>query len=608
MSRDPLSGFAPAVREWFAASFAEPTSAQRKGWPPILAGESTLLLAPTGSGKTLAAFLAGIDRLMFSPEPPKKGRCRILYVSPLKALAVDVERNLRAPIAGVAATAERLGVPFRLPTVAIRSGDTPQAERARIARTPPDILITTPESLYLLLTSRARELFASLETVIVDEIHAIAATKRGAHLFVSLERVEALREGKTPLQRIGLSATQRPLEEIARLLGGGEPGARGTKSASGTRGSGGAWRPRPVTIVDAGSRKAFALTVEVPVEDMARLSAEQEGRFKESESADSSAEGPPVGPSIWPSIYPRLVELVRAHRSTMIFVNSRRLAERLAAAINESAGEEIALAHHGSVAREKRQEIEERLKRGDLPAIVATSSLELGIDMGAVDQVIQIEAPPSIASGMQRIGRAGHSVGEVSRGILFPKYRGDLLAAAAATERMAEGRVEETSYPRNPLDVLAQQVVAIAASAGTGAEDSVSRRRCTGSYGGPPRSPTCRAAPSRACSTCSRAATRRTSSRSSARASRGIGSREPCAPGRARATSRSSTRGRSRTAASTASSSEEAAATAARNPATRAAAAGWVSSTRRWSSSRGPGTSSSSALPRGASSRSRTTA
>ncbi|HEY1250850.1 MAG TPA: helicase-related protein, partial [Thermoanaerobaculia bacterium] len=337
---------------------------------------------------------------------------------------------------------------FVLPTVAIRSGDTPQADRARIARTPPDILITTPESLYLMLTSRARELFASLETVIVDEIHAMAATKRGAHLFLSLERVEALREASRPLQRIGLSATQRPLEEIARLLGGGEAPKRG-----------GAWKPRSVEIVDAGSRKAFALTVEVPVEDMARLAAEKE---EEIPSGPAGAAAPRR--SIWPSIYPRLVELVRAHRSTMIFVNSRRLAERLAAAINESAGEELALAHHGSVAREKRQEIEDRLKRGDLPAIVATSSLELGIDMGAVDQVIQIEAPPSVAAGMQRIGRAGHSVGEVSRGILFPKYRGDLLAAAAATERMAEGRVEETAYPRNPLDVLAQQVVAIAAS------------------------------------------------------------------------------------------------------------------------------------------------
>ncbi|MEP6993640.1 MAG: DEAD/DEAH box helicase, partial [Acidobacteriota bacterium] len=459
MSRDPLAGFAPAVRDWFRASFAEPTAAQRKGWPSILAGRSTLLLAPTGSGKTLAAFLAGIDRLMFSPEPPPKERCRILYVSPLKALAVDVERNLRAPIAGVAATAQRAGLAYRVPTVAIRSGDTPQAERARIARTPPDILITTPESLYLLLTSRAREIFASLETVIVDEIHALAASKRGAHLFLSLERVEELRAGSKPLQRIGLSATQRPLEEIARLLGGGD-----------VKGRGGSWKPRDVEIVDAGSRKAFALTVEVPVEDMARLAQEEE-------ISSGPAAGAPTRRSIWPSIYPRLVELVRAHRSTMIFVNSRRLAERLAAAINESAGEEIALAHHGSVAREKRQEIEDRLKRGDLPAIVATSSLELGIDMGAVDQVIQIEAPPSIASGIQRIGRAGHTVGEVSRGVIFPKYRGDLLASAAATARMAEGKVEETAYPRNPLDVLAQQIVAIAASGSRGkaggAEDSV---------------------------------------------------------------------------------------------------------------------------------------
>ena len=370
-----------------------------------------------------------------------------------------MERNLRAPIAGVASTAERSGIPYRTPAVAIRSGDTTPAERARIARHPPDILITTPESLFLLLTSRAREMLRSVETVIVDEIHAIAASKRGAHLFLSLERIEELRGRDRPLQRIGLSATQRPLEEIARLLGGGE-----------VRGRGAAWKPRDVEIVDAGSRKAFALTVEVPVEDMARLAAEEE-------IPSGPAGSAPTRRSIWPSIYPRLVELVRASRSTMIFVNSRRLAERLAAAMNESAGEEIALAHHGSVAREKRQEIEDRLKRGSLPSIVATSSLELGIDMGAVDQVIQIEAPPSIASGMQRIGRAGHSVGEVSRGVIFPKYRGDLLAAAAAAARMMEGRVEETAYPRNPLDVLAQQVVAIAASgsAGTGgsSDDSV---------------------------------------------------------------------------------------------------------------------------------------
>ncbi|MGE5275776.1 MAG: DEAD/DEAH box helicase, partial [Acidobacteriota bacterium] len=435
-SADPLASFHPPVRDWFEACFAEPTRAQWLGWPPIVAGRSTLLLAPTGSGKTLAAFLAEIDRLMFSPEPAKGERCRVLYVSPLKALAVDVEKNLRHPIAGIAAAARERGTAFRVPTLAIRSGDTPQSDRARLARSPADILITTPESLYLMLTSAARATLAWVDTVIVDEIHAVAASKRGSHLFVSLERLEELRpKGSRPLQRIGLSATQRPLEEIASLLGGGELSA----------GKRARWKPRPVEIVDAGGPKRLDLSVEVPLEDM-------------SLSAESG-----VDRSIWPSIHPRLVELIRRHRSTMVFVNSRRLAERLAAAVNEAAGEEIAQAHHGSIAREKRLEIEERLKRGELPAIVATSSLELGIDMGAVDLVIQIEAPPSVASGVQRIGRSGHSAGEVSRGILFPKYRGDLLACAAATVRMIEGKVEETAYPRNPLDVLAQQIVAIAA-------------------------------------------------------------------------------------------------------------------------------------------------
>ena len=488
------------MREWFLATFAEPTAAQVRGWPSILEGHSTLLLAPTGSGKTLAAFLAGINRLMFSSEPPKPQRCRLLYVSPLKALAVDVQRNLRAPITGIAAAAQRRGVPFRVPTLAIRSGDTPTAERARIARTPPDILITTPESLFLLLTAAARELLASVETVIVDEIHSLVATKRGAHLFLSLERLEELRRQRNqepkPLQRIGLSATQRPLEEVARLLGGGNfakspiqlPKSEATANADDCMASpspGGPfrasnfgvppsfgfrtsdsdhWLPRPVRIIDAGRRKALELKVEVPVEDMARLDE------LATNPACSSAAGP-APKSIWPSIYPRLVEHIRAHRSTMIFANSRRLAERLASALNESAGQEIALAHHGSIAREKRLEIEGRLKRGDLPAIVATSSLELGIDMGAVDLVVQIEAPPSVASGLQRIGRAGHSVGATSRGILFPKYRGDLLACAAATALMHAGKVEETFYPRNPLDVLAQHLVAITALEPAKADD-----------------------------------------------------------------------------------------------------------------------------------------
>ena len=428
------AAFHPPVQRWFEASFPAPTRAQALGWPPILSGESTLLLAPTGSGKTLAAFLTAIDRLMFTEAPAKKERCRVLYVSPLKALAVDVERNLRAPLAGIATQ----GGVLHVPQVAIRTGDTPASERAQMLRTPPDILITTPESLYLLLTSQAREILRPVETVIVDEIHSLVPTKRGAHLFLSLERLQ--QQARRELQRIGLSATQRPLDEVARLLGGGQPVGK-------------KWRPRPVTIVDAGSKKELEVRVEVPVDDLSRL-----GELEEIPSGPASAG--PQRRSIWPSIHPRLLELIRAHRSTMIFVNSRRLAERLAGALNELAGAEVALAHHGSVARDKRQEMEDRLKRGALPAIVATSSLELGIDMGAVDLVVQIEAPPSIASGLQRIGRASHQVGGVPKGVMFPKHRGDLLCSAAAAWGMGAGQVEETFYPRNPLDVLAQQIVA----------------------------------------------------------------------------------------------------------------------------------------------------
>lgn len=432
--------FQPPVAAWFAQTFAEPTRAQALGWPEIGAGRSTLIFAPTGSGKTLAAFLAAIDRLMFAPVPDKGRRCRVLYVSPLRALAVDVERNLRVPLLGIARTAERLGLPFHVPEVGLRTGDTPAAERRRLARTPPDILITTPESLYLMLTSEARRLLAPVETVIVDEIHALVATKRGAHLALSLERLQAL-TGRE-LQRLGLSATQRPLDEVARYLGGHGP--RG---------------PRPVSIVDARAPKTVELRVEVPVEDMARLG----------ESARPGPDEVPLGPaalaqrrSIWPALHPRLLELVRQHRSTILFVNSRRLAERLAAALNELAGEELCRAHHGSIAREQRLEIEDALKAGRLPALVATSSLELGIDMGAVDLVIQIETPPSVASGLQRIGRAGHTAGAISKGVLFPKFRGDLLAVAALTHAMVAGAVEETRVPQNPLDVLAQQLVSLA--------------------------------------------------------------------------------------------------------------------------------------------------
>ncbi len=434
-------GFHEPVQRWFEATFAGPTRAQALGWPPILDNRSTLLLAPTGSGKTLSAFLTAIDRLMFTQPPDKKARCRVLYVSPLKALAVDVERNLRVPLAGIAAQ----GGALHVPTLRIRSGDTPASERAQMQRSPPDILITTPESLYLLLTSQAREILRSVETVIIDEIHALVPTKRGAHLCLSLERLQHL--ARVPLQRIGLSATQRPLDEVARLLGGGE--------ASGKK-----WTPRPVTIVDAGAKKQLEVSIEVPVDDLSKMGEPRARTGSRAEREADEAASPRH--SIWPSIHPRLVELIRSHRSTMIFVNSRRLAERLAGALNDLAGAEIALAHHGSVAREQRQATEERLKNGTLPAIVATSSLELGIDMGAVDLVVQIEAPPSIASGMQRIGRASHQVGGVPRGVIFPKHRGDLLCSAAAAAGMAAGQVEETFYPRNPLDVLAQQIVALA--------------------------------------------------------------------------------------------------------------------------------------------------
>ena len=489
----PLSLFHPAVADWFNSSFGEPTRPQALGWPAIARGESTLILSPTGSGKTLAAFLWAIDRVMFAPEPEPARRCRVLYVSPLKALAVDVERNLRAPIAGIANLAASRGEAYRVPAALVRTGDTPSADRARFAREPADILITTPESLYLMLTGRAREALASVETVIVDEIHALVATKRGAHLALSLERLEALADRR--LQRIGLSATQRPLDEVARFLGGAErrrPGSRPSRRAApakrreidGQRISAGLHDEfaargevsyRPVTIVDARQPKKLALKVEVPVEDLARLA-------KPVEIPSGPAAQGPAAPSIWSSIHPRLLEHVRAHRTTLIFSNSRRLAERLAAAINELAGETIARAHHGSLAREQRVEIEDALKAGRIPALVATSSLELGIDMGAVDLVIQIEAPPSVASGMQRIGRASHQVNAVSEGIIFPKYRGDLVAAAAVTRAMHRGQVEATRYPRNPLDVLAQQIVAAVAVEAWDVEELFATVRCAAPY------------------------------------------------------------------------------------------------------------------------------
>ncbi len=479
-----LDRFSPAVRAWFETSFPAPTPPQEQGWPTIASGAHTLILAPTGSGKTLSAFLWAIDRLTSTPPPEERThRTRVIYLSPLRALAVDVEKNLRAPIQGIRLAAERLraeGVDadYHEPSVGIRTGDTPSDERRKLVRNPPDILITTPESLYLMLTSQARETLQGVEAVIVDEIHSVAKTKRGAHMSVTLERLVEVTD--RPPQRIGLSATQRPLDEIAAFLGGRDVPDDGADPQ---------WRP--VEIVDAGVRKELDVEVIVPVEDMGDL-----GKVIEEPVSGPASLGP-IRKSIWPSMHPRLLELVQEHNSTLIFVNARRLAERLATRLNELAngeydatagdgvgsggrpyshpnldeygigpdGElpELVKAHHGSISRERRLQIEDELKSGRLKGLVATSSLELGIDMGAVDLVVQVESPGSVSSGLQRIGRAGHQVGAPSRGKLFPKHRQDLLEAAVVVQRMQDGLIEETRYPRNPLDVLCQQIVAACA-------------------------------------------------------------------------------------------------------------------------------------------------
>src|ERR1700744_557706 len=449
-TRDVLELFHPVTADWFRAVFEQPTSPQRLGWPAIAQGESTLILAPTGTGKTLTAFLWCLDRLMLHRTENETEGCRVIYISPLKALAVDVERNLRSPLAGIANMARQGGVDLHQPEISIRTGDTSQKERSRFRRHPAEILITTPESLYLLLTSDASASLRQVDTVIIDEIHAVVPTKRGAHLALSLERLEAITEGR--VQRIGLSATQRPLGEVAHLPGG----TSGVNESDPGDHYSAVIPYRPVTIVDASEPKKLDLRIEVPVEDMARMGQ------KEELPSGAASQGP-KRTSIWTAIHPRLVEIIRQRQSTIIFVNSRRIAERLAGAINELAGEQLARAHHGSLAAGQRSEIEEQLKAGGLRALVATSSLELGIDMGAVDLVIQIEAPPSVASAMQRIGRAGHHVGAASEGIIFPKYRADLVACAAVTSAMHEGLVESTRFLRNPLDVLAQQIVAIVA-------------------------------------------------------------------------------------------------------------------------------------------------
>jgi ATP-dependent Lhr-like helicase len=470
-----LGRFSPATRDWFSGAFPAPTPAQLGAWEAITAGSNALVVAPTGSGKTLAAFLWAIDRLATTPAPEDRNlRTRVLYISPLKALAVDVERNLRSPLVGVTQTAKRLGMSPPEVTVGVRSGDTTSSDRRLLQRLPPDILITTPESLYLMLTASARDTLRGVETVIIDEVHAVASTKRGAHLALSLERLDLLLA--KPAQRIGLSATVRPREEVARFLAG----------------------RAPVTIVAPPSTKKFDLSVVVPVEDMTELGTAPAVREGSAAASTEAIQG-----SIWPHVEEQIVDRILEHRSTIVFANSRRLAERLTARLNEiyadrataevveaelvglavgpslassvgagvaeslrdspSSTALLARAHHGSVSKEQRALIEDDLKSGRLRCVVATSSLELGIDMGAVDLVIQVESPPSVASGLQRVGRAGHQVGQVSRGIIFPKHRADLIHSAVASERMSAGLIEAMRIPQNPLDVLAQQTVAAVA-------------------------------------------------------------------------------------------------------------------------------------------------
>ncbi|MFI5086386.1 MAG: ATP-dependent helicase [Actinomycetales bacterium] len=502
-----LEAFSAATREWFTGAFSAPTPAQEGAWRSIASGMNSLVIAPTGSGKTLAAFLWALDRLIAHRQSGDPGGTKVLYISPLKALGVDVERNLRAPLVGITQTAKRLGLPAPHVSVGVRSGDTTASERRSLLSRPPEILITTPESLFLMLTSKARETLAQVDTVIVDEVHAVAGTKRGAHLAVSLERLDALLA--RPAQRIGLSATVEPRETVARFLAGS---AR-------------------VDIVAPPSKKSWNLTVTVPVEDMTDLPAASAAHDL------GPASGLAPNASIWPHVEEKIVDHILANASTIVFVNSRRLAERLTGRLNEiyaerlqaeavwdvavpaaagttaagppaverspapppaqimaqagtSAGADavLAKAHHGSVSKDQRALIEDDLKSGRLRCVVATSSLELGIDMGAVDLVIQVESPPSVASGLQRVGRAGHQVGEISQGILFPKHRADLVHSAVTVERMLAGKIEPLYIPANPLDILAQQTVAAAALGSIDVEEWFDTLRRSAPFATLPRS------------------------------------------------------------------------------------------------------------------------
>ncbi|WP_226760919.1 DEAD/DEAH box helicase, partial [Arthrobacter sp. SO3] len=530
LAADAMDRFSRPTRDWFLGAFAAPTPAQNGAWKAISSGAHALVVAPTGSGKTLAAFLWALDRLLVSaPAEPEglpgldavkgtrrkapKRKTRVLYISPLKALGVDVERNLRAPLIGIIQTAKRLGLPAPLITVGVRSGDTPASDRRSLLSNPPDILITTPESLFLMLTSKARETLSEVDTIIVDEVHAVAGTKRGAHLAVSLERLDALLP--KPAQRIGLSATVEPKELVAQFLAGSAP----------------------VEIVAPPSKKTWDLTVSVPVEDMSDL----QGAAGAFDSGPASGLQPQA--SIWPHVEEKIVDLVLANQSTIVFANSRRLAERLTARLNEiyaerqlmaagggwgkfgagapdfepagapaggapalptstatpahmmaqagsTAGADpvLARAHHGSVSKDQRALIEDDLKSGRLRCVVATSSLELGIDMGAVDLVVQVESPPSVASGLQRVGRAGHQVGEISQGVLFPKHRADLVHTTITVERMLAGKIERLYVPANPLDILAQQTVAATALGAIDVEEWFATVRRSAPFASLPRS------------------------------------------------------------------------------------------------------------------------